>query len=49
VVFEEHPAGYRFANNTDTGATTGHAWASATLAQPVRVLIRGDALIHGGG
>jgi hypothetical protein len=48
VVFEEPPAGYRFANDTATSARTGHAWAAATLAQPVRVLIRGDALIAGG-
>jgi len=47
VVFEEPPAGYRFANDVATGATTGHAWAVATLAQPVRVLIRGNALIAG--
>jgi hypothetical protein len=45
VVFEEPPAGYRFANDVPTAATVGHAWAAATLAQPVRVLIRGDALI----
>ena len=48
VVFEEPPAGYRFANDVATSAVTGHAWAAATLAQPVRVLIRGDALIAGG-
>lgn len=48
VVFEEPPAGYRFANDTGTTATTAHAWASATLADPVRVLVRGDALIAGG-
>ena len=29
---------------TDTNATTGHGWAAETLAQPVRVLIRGDSL-----
>jgi len=48
LVFEEPPAGYRFANNVQTTASSGHDWAVATLAQPVRVLIRGDAL-HGGG
>jgi hypothetical protein len=47
VVFEEPPAGYKFANDVQTAATTGHAWAAATLAQPVRVLIRGDSLIAG--
>ena len=48
LVFEEPPAGYQFANNAQTAATTGHEWAIATLAQPVRVLIRGDSLIVGG-
>jgi hypothetical protein len=47
VVFEEPPAGYRFANDVAT-ATSGHAWAKAALAQPVRVLIQGNALIAGG-
>ena len=47
VVFEEPPSGYRFANDLVTTEVTGHAWAAATLAQPVRVLIRGDALIAG--
>jgi hypothetical protein len=49
LVFEEPPAGYRFANDVSTTATTGHEWAVATLAQPVRVLIRGDSLDVGGG
>jgi hypothetical protein len=48
VVFEEPPAGYRFANDIATSASSGHAWAAATLAQPTRVLIRGDSLITGG-
>jgi hypothetical protein len=48
LVFEEPPAGYRFRNDMQTGASTGHEWAAATLAQPVRVLIRGDSL-HAGG
>ena len=48
VVFEEPPAGYRFANDVATSAAAGHAWAAATLAQPIRVLIRGDALIARG-
>jgi hypothetical protein len=47
VVFEEPPAGYRFANDAVTAALTGHAWAEAALVQPVRVLIRGDSLIAG--
>jgi hypothetical protein len=49
IVFEEPPAGYRFANDATTTAATGEAWAAATLAQPVRVIIRGDALMVGGG
>jgi hypothetical protein len=49
LVFEEPPAGYRFANDVSTTATTGHEWAVAALAQPVRVLIRGDSLDIGGG
>ena len=48
LVFEEPPAGYRFANDVATPATSGHAWAAATLVQPTRVLIRGDSLIVGG-
>ena len=48
LVFEEPPAGYRFANDVPTGASAGHEWAAATLAQPVRVLIRGDSLRVGG-
>jgi len=47
LVFEEPPAGYRFANDVPTSASTGHDWAAATLAQPVRVLIRGDSLRPG--
>jgi len=49
LVFEEPPAGYRFANDADTDATTGHGWAADALAPPVRVLIRGDSLSGGGG
>lgn len=49
LVFEEPPAGYRFANDVATTVTSGHAWAAATLADPVRVLIRGDSLPAGGG
>jgi hypothetical protein len=45
LVFEEPPAGYRFANDVVTAATNGHEWAADTLAQPVRVLIRGDSLV----
>jgi hypothetical protein len=48
LVFEEPPAGYRFANNMSTVASAGHDWAAATLADPVRVLIRGDTLVPGG-
>jgi hypothetical protein len=47
LVLEEPPAGYRFANDTPTAATTGHDWAVATLARPVRVLIPGDTLQGG--
>ena len=49
LVFEEPPAGYRFANDVQTAAATGHEWAVATLAQPVRVLVRGDSLDVGSG
>ena len=48
LVFEEPPAGYRFRNDVQTSAATGHDWAVAMLAQPVRVLIRGDSLVVGG-
>jgi hypothetical protein len=48
LVFEEPPAGYRFANDVATAATAGHEWAAATLVDPVRVLIRGDSLDFGG-
>jgi hypothetical protein len=50
LVFEEPPAGYRFANDNPAAetATTAHAWAAAAFAQPVRVLIRGDSLLPGG-
>ena len=48
LVFEEPPAGYRFRNDIPTSAATGHDWAVAMLAQPVRVLIRGDSLSVGG-
>ncbi|MGO9724435.1 MAG: hypothetical protein ACLPN6_03515 [Streptosporangiaceae bacterium] len=48
LVLEEAPGGYRFANDVTTTAATGHDWAVATLAQPIRVLIRSDTLIVGG-
>lgn len=48
LVFEEPPSGYRFANDSGTSAGTGHAWAVAAFARPVRVLVRGDALLVGG-
>jgi hypothetical protein len=43
LVFEEPPAGYRFANDRST-STQPHTWAVASFARPVRVLIRGDRL-----
>lgn len=43
VVFEEPPAGYRFANDMSDAALP-HTWAKAAFAPPVRVLIRGDRL-----
>jgi hypothetical protein len=46
LVFEEPPAGYRFANDAST-ATAPEQWATAAFAPPVRVLIRGDRLIPG--
>lgn len=45
LVFEEPPAGYRFANDVATSAIGGDAWAADALAQPARVLIRGDVLV----
>ena len=48
LVFEEPPAGYRFANDSGTDATTGQDWAEKAFTQPVRVLIRGDTLVPGG-
>ena len=44
LVFEEPPAGYRFANDVST-ATAPADWAAAAFARPVRVLIRGDRLV----
>jgi hypothetical protein len=44
LVFEEPPAGYRFANDVSS-ATTPADWAAAAFARPVRVLIRGDRLV----
>jgi hypothetical protein len=48
LVLEEPPAGYKFANDSQTDASTGHDWAVATLARPVRVLISGASLDPGG-
>jgi len=48
LVFEEPPAGYRFANDAST-ASAPEQWAAESLAHPVRVLIRGDRLVPGGG
>jgi hypothetical protein len=47
LVFEEPPAGFRFANDSGTGAMTGQDWAAAALARPVRVLIPGAQLLGG--
>lgn len=47
LVFEEPPAGYRFANDVSTAAAP-EQWAAAAFARPVRVLIRGDRLVPGG-
>jgi hypothetical protein len=46
LVFEEPPAGYRFANDVAAPAAPAD-WAVATFARPVRVLIRGDRLVPG--
>jgi hypothetical protein len=43
LVFEEPPAGYRFANDVSV-APQAHIWASEAFARPVRALIRGDRL-----
>jgi hypothetical protein len=43
LVFEEPPAGYRFANDQST-APAPQTWAAASFARPVRVLIRGNRL-----
>lgn len=48
IVLEEPPAGYRFANDLPINAQSGQAWAAAAVVEPVRVLIRGDALFAGG-
>lgn len=46
LVLEEPPAGYRFANDAPGAdpASDGATWAAASFADPVRVLVRGDAL-----
>lgn len=43
LVFEEPPAGYRFANDL-SNASEPHTWATEAFAPPVRVLIAGDRL-----
>ncbi|MEU5948765.1 hypothetical protein ABZ793_24840 [Micromonospora sp. NPDC047465] len=43
LVFEEPPAGYRFANDASTSPVP-ETWARSSFARPVRVLIRGDHL-----
>ena len=48
LVFEEPPAGYRFANDV-SAASAPQQWAAEAFARPVRVLIRGDRLVPGGG
>lgn len=48
IVLEEPPAGYQFRNDVIAQSLEGHTWAAETLAQPVRVLIRGDRLRAGG-
>jgi hypothetical protein len=47
LVFEEPPAGYRFANDASSSSAP-EQWAAEAFARPVRVLIRGDRLIPGG-
>ncbi len=55
IVFEEPPHGYRFYNLSEPEAqgvadsADGADWASATFADPVRVLIKGPDLIPDGG
>jgi hypothetical protein len=46
LVFEEPPAGYRFANDVAAPAAPAE-WAVTTFARPIRVLIRGDRLVPG--
>jgi hypothetical protein len=55
IVFEEPPHGYRFYNLSEPEAqgvaptADGADWASATFADPVRVLIKGPDLLPDGG
>ncbi|MFI7494379.1 hypothetical protein ACH9D2_06625 [Kocuria sp. M4R2S49] len=46
IVFEEPPAGFRFANDKSS-AGEPHTWATKAFVPPVRVLIRGDRLAPG--
>ncbi len=46
LVFEEPPAGYRFANDASTAQAPAD-WGAEAFARPVRVLIRGDRLVPG--
>lgn len=46
LVFEEPPAGYRFANDVSRAPAPAD-WAADAFARPVRVLIRGDRLVPG--
>lgn len=48
VAFEEPPPGYTFANDASADRNPV-GWATASFAQPVRVLIRGDTLEPPGG
>jgi hypothetical protein len=43
LVFEEPPAGYRFANDVSS-APQPQTWAAQAFARPVRVLIAGNRL-----
>ena len=50
IALEEPPAGVTFRNDVPAASTTddGAAFADVTLADPLRVLIRGDRLVPGG-
>ena len=50
IALEEPPAGVTFRNDVPAASTTGDgaAFADVTLADPLRVLVRGDRLVPGG-